>query len=122
MGLGKTLQMISFVDCFLRYTKGRRVLIIVPVNTLQNWAHEFDQWVPSKGNYFECTPSTMITLDQTKEWILIRTISPIHRGVGSAKGGPEKGTVSRDAEQDIEKVQEEGTRRKRETTAAKRFS
>ena len=51
MGLGKTLQMIAFVDCFLRHTKGEKVLIIVPVNTLQNWAHEFDQWVPSKGRY-----------------------------------------------------------------------
>jgi len=55
MGLGKTLQIISFVDIFLRYTDARCVLIIVPVNTLQNWVAEFDMWLPvSQSGGLDC--------------------------------------------------------------------
>ena len=32
MGLGKTLQVISFVDVFLRFTTARTVLCVVPVS------------------------------------------------------------------------------------------
>ncbi|CAJ1055499.1 helicase ARIP4-like isoform X2 [Xyrichtys novacula] len=46
MGLGKTLQVISFIDVLFRHTKAHTVLAIVPVNTLQNWLSEFNTWVP----------------------------------------------------------------------------
>ncbi|KAL6119976.1 rad54l2 [Pungitius sinensis] len=46
MGLGKTLQVISFIDILLRHTQAHTVLAIVPVNTLQNWLSEFNMWVP----------------------------------------------------------------------------
>ena len=49
MGLGKTLQIISFIDIFLTHTKAKHVLCIVPINTLQNWMNEFDIWLPNKG-------------------------------------------------------------------------
>uniref|UniRef100_A0A6Q2X113 RAD54 like 2 n=1 Tax=Esox lucius TaxID=8010 RepID=A0A6Q2X113_ESOLU len=47
MGLGKTLQVISFIDVLLRHTEAHSVLAIVPVNTLQNWLAEFNLWLPS---------------------------------------------------------------------------
>uniref|UniRef100_A0A3Q0SFU8 RAD54 like 2 n=1 Tax=Amphilophus citrinellus TaxID=61819 RepID=A0A3Q0SFU8_AMPCI len=46
MGLGKTLQVISFIDVLFRHTQAHTVLAIVPVNTLQNWLSEFNVWVP----------------------------------------------------------------------------
>ncbi|XP_029011626.1 helicase ARIP4-like isoform X2 [Betta splendens] len=46
MGLGKTLQVISFIDALFRHTQAHTVLAIVPVNTLQNWLSEFNTWVP----------------------------------------------------------------------------
>ncbi|XP_029994731.1 helicase ARIP4-like isoform X2 [Sphaeramia orbicularis] len=46
MGLGKTLQVISFIDVLFRHTEAHTVLAIVPVNTLQNWLSEFNMWVP----------------------------------------------------------------------------
>uniref|UniRef100_A0A4W4ERE5 RAD54 like 2 n=1 Tax=Electrophorus electricus TaxID=8005 RepID=A0A4W4ERE5_ELEEL len=47
MGLGKTLQVISFIDILLRHTGAHTVLAIVPVNTLHNWLAEFNLWVPT---------------------------------------------------------------------------
>ncbi|KAG8228718.1 hypothetical protein J437_LFUL009400 [Ladona fulva] len=47
MGLGKTLQVVSFCDVFLRHTDARTVLCIMPINTLQNWVAEFNIWLPS---------------------------------------------------------------------------
>ena len=47
MGLGKTLQVITLVHTLLvhrKLTLVDRVLIIVPVNVLNNWKAEFAQW------------------------------------------------------------------------------
>lgn len=46
-GLGKTLQTISFLGYlkFFNDTPGPH-LVVVPKSTLDNWAREFDHWVP----------------------------------------------------------------------------
>lgn len=50
MGLGKTLQLVTFCDIFLRYTPAKTVLCIMPINTLQNWMAEFNMWIPTEEN------------------------------------------------------------------------
>ncbi|UJR22850.1 hypothetical protein I4U23_025879 [Adineta vaga] len=46
MGCGKTVQVITFIDIFLKYTAAKSVLIVVPINTIQNWSNEFNRWCP----------------------------------------------------------------------------
>ncbi|UYV60124.1 ATRX [Cordylochernes scorpioides] len=50
MGLGKTLQVIVFLHTVLtnRHTKDklRTALVLCPYNTVLNWAHEFEHWLP----------------------------------------------------------------------------
>ena len=48
MGLGKTFQIISFVDVFLTHTSATHVLCIVPINVLQNWISEYEMWLPTQ--------------------------------------------------------------------------
>lgn len=49
MGLGKTFQIITFIEIFLRCPGARKVLCIVPINTIQNWMNEFNNWLPEDG-------------------------------------------------------------------------
>ncbi|CAI5516814.1 unnamed protein product, partial [Closterium sp. Naga37s-1] len=53
MGLGKTLQVITFVHTVLNqfHSHGlRTVLIVAPVNVLHNWKEEFRRWMPVVGS------------------------------------------------------------------------
>ncbi|CAL8088824.1 unnamed protein product [Calicophoron daubneyi] len=47
MGLGKTIQIIGFLETIFRCCNAQRVLVIVPINTIQNWQAEFELWLPS---------------------------------------------------------------------------
>ena len=38
--------MITFIDILLQYTTARALLIVVPINTIQNWSNEFNRWCP----------------------------------------------------------------------------
>ncbi|KAG5873295.1 hypothetical protein JTB14_028409 [Gonioctena quinquepunctata] len=54
MGLGKTLQIVTFADIFLRNTPARTILCIMPINTLQNWMAEFNMWLPKEEAIATC--------------------------------------------------------------------
>lgn len=60
MGLGKTLQVASFTDIFLRYTTAKKVLCIVPINTIQNWQAEFNMWLPPKPGLITDSNGTVV--------------------------------------------------------------
>ncbi|XP_042347123.1 helicase ARIP4-like isoform X2 [Plectropomus leopardus] len=70
MGLGKTLQVISFIDVLFRHTQAHTVLAIVPVNTLQNWLSEFNMWVPPPEAVPPDTDSGLVTPRAFKVHIL----------------------------------------------------
>jgi len=65
MGLGKTLQTVSFVQtfCLRTHNPHRRVVILVPVNTLENWVDEFKKWAPPPDNV-----ALWPINDQIKSW------------------------------------------------------
>jgi chromodomain-helicase-DNA-binding protein 7 len=44
MGLGKTIQSITFLDHVFRYGVRGPFLVIVPLSTLGNWQREFEAW------------------------------------------------------------------------------
>lgn len=47
MGLGKTLQSISFISELMnKYKITRPFLVVVPLSTLENWRREFQSWCP----------------------------------------------------------------------------
>ena len=70
MGLGKTLQVVTFSEVFLKATKGRHVLIIVPINTLQNWVNEFKHWLPHEPFKVHLLSDSLKTIQQRANVIL----------------------------------------------------
>lgn len=49
LGLGKTFQVISLIHCLLTNEETKKffkkVLILTPVNVLENWVKEFERWI-----------------------------------------------------------------------------
>lgn len=78
MGLGKTLQVVSFIDIFLRYTTAKKVLCVVPINTIQNWQAEFNRWLPPKpglitdsnGTFVESSDSSTVHYREFEVYLL----------------------------------------------------
>eukprot|EP00004_Rigifila_ramosa_P024784 TRINITY_DN7271_c0_g1_i1.p1 TRINITY_DN7271_c0_g1~~TRINITY_DN7271_c0_g1_i1.p1 ORF type:complete len:1067 (+),score=232.72 TRINITY_DN7271_c0_g1_i1:435-3203(+) len=46
MGLGKTLQVVTYISGLFRGKHARRVLVVVPLSLLHHWHAEFQKWVP----------------------------------------------------------------------------
>jgi SNF2 family DNA or RNA helicase len=44
MGLGKTIQSITFLNEVMLYGIKGPFLVVVPLSTLGNWEREFDTW------------------------------------------------------------------------------
>ncbi|EDV24598.1 uncharacterized protein TRIADDRAFT_25002 [Trichoplax adhaerens] len=67
MGLGKTLQVIAFIDAVLNYGNEsiQSVLVVCPKNVLLNWALEFKKWLKRENSYSVHTFSA--TLSSTKD-------------------------------------------------------
>ena len=77
MGLGKTLQTIALIHCLMTNfsQKVSRVLILCPVNTIKNWAEEFDKWLRTfvfDFDVFEMTTDEMkdnqVRADRLEAW------------------------------------------------------
>ena len=49
-----TLQVIAFLDALLEnsVTGFKRMLVIVPKNTISNWVDEFQRWLKDENDYY----------------------------------------------------------------------
>lgn len=57
------LQVIAFADALLTCKKSgiKKVLVLCPVNTINNWKIEFFKWIPFAHDYRVSVTSTHLT-------------------------------------------------------------
>lgn len=53
MGLGKSLQVVTLIHTLLMQTSVKKVLLISPACTIQNWIREFNKWLPQPNKEIE---------------------------------------------------------------------
>ncbi|CAF3208709.1 unnamed protein product [Rotaria socialis] len=75
MGLGKTLQVISFIHTVFNYDKITNVktcLVLCPINAALNWSNEFDHWLkdvePSVDHYQLTTVKPNLRVTHLEYW------------------------------------------------------
>ncbi len=75
MGLGKTLQAIALIHTVLtnqKLTKVKTVLILLPVNVIENWMNEFEDWTRDcqgpKLSVFSSSENGDEKMNKFKKW------------------------------------------------------
>ncbi|CAF1332409.1 unnamed protein product, partial [Rotaria sordida] len=75
MGLGKTLQVISFIHTIFNYdkiTNVRTCLVLCPINAALNWSNEFEYWLndvePPVDNYQLTTIKPNLRVTHLNYW------------------------------------------------------
>ncbi|UJR15474.1 hypothetical protein I4U23_002417 [Adineta vaga] len=75
MGLGKTLQIISFIHTIFNYdqvTNVKTCLVLCPINAALNWSNEFDHWLkniePPVDHYQLTTIKTNLRASHLNYW------------------------------------------------------
>ncbi len=51
-GLGKTMQVLAFIEILYRYTSIQTVVVVVPVSVINQWIEEFNLYIPQKHRKF----------------------------------------------------------------------
>uniref|UniRef100_A0A915PBJ3 Uncharacterized protein n=1 Tax=Setaria digitata TaxID=48799 RepID=A0A915PBJ3_9BILA len=102
MGLGKTIQIIAFTDIFVRTTNAKKVLIIVPVNTIQNWYSEFEKWLP------DTVTETGENIRPFVVWLLGDTVKTNEQRAELIRRGWEDGYISDNFHEYLEKWHTKG--------------
>jgi len=64
MGLGKTVQTISFLGYLYREMQvSYPFLVVVPLSTVSNWEREFKKWVPGNTSRWSYSDSCINLTD-----------------------------------------------------------